>query len=191
LIGENYSALLTKYFALVLRRIPRPDKVNRTSSAPGNLRINILSLAKKTNLPAAAAVLLTQALPANAEEADSAQTGPRTVFSTPLPDLPSTHLEVVELFYPPKDGPPSTADNYPGSGHHHPGSVYLYVTEGAIRIGVEGQGVSVVEKGGSYFEPPKAHHMFTESASQTESARVIAVMIVPDGESSVVRGKSE
>jgi hypothetical protein len=65
------------------------------------------------------------------------------------------------------------------------------VTEGAIRIGVEGQGVSVVEKGGSYFEPPKAHHMFTESASQPESARVIAVMIVPDGESSVVRGKSE
>lgn len=153
--------------------------------------MNIQSLTKQTALFAAASVLLTRTLPADAQEAASSPTGPRTVFSAPLPDLPGTHLEVVELFYPPKDGPPSTADNYPRSGHHHPGSVYLYVTEGAIRIGVEGHGVSIVEKGGSYFEPPKVHHMFTESASRTESARVIAVMIVPDGESSVVQGKSE
>lgn len=101
------------------------------------------------------------------------------------------HLEVVELVYPPNTGPPSTADNYSREGHHHPGSVYVYVTEGAIRIGVEGQPVTVVEAGGSFFEPPRAHHMFTESASATAGARAIAVMIVPDGEPSVIRGKSE
>ena len=135
--------------------------------------------------------LVAGVVPALSQESQPARTGPQDLFSTPLPDVPGMHLEVVELAYPPKSGPASTAGDYPGEGHHHPGSVYLYVTEGAIRIGVEGQPVAVVEKGGSFFEPPHAHHMFTESASATEEARVIAVMIVPDGEAYIVRGPSE
>jgi quercetin dioxygenase-like cupin family protein len=68
--------------------------------------------------------------------------------------------------------------------------VYVYVTRGAIRIGVEGE-TTIIEAGGSFFEPPFAHHMFTESASATEGARAIAVMIVPDGEPSVISGSAE
>jgi quercetin dioxygenase-like cupin family protein len=127
---------------------------------------------------------------ATAQQSEPARVGPQELFSTPLPDVPGIHLEVVELVFPPKSGAPSTAESFSAQGHHHPGSVYLYVTQGAMRIGVEGK-VTVVETGGSFFEPAHAHHMFTESASATEGARVLAVMLVPDGEASVVRGRAE
>lgn len=124
------------------------------------------------------------------QESVTARVGPPLLFTTPLPDVPGNHVEVVELSFSPKSGPPSTAENYSGPGHHHPGSVYIYVAEGSVRIGVEGE-VTVVGEGGSFFEPPLAHHMFTESASATEGARVIAVMIVPDGAPPVISGKAD
>jgi quercetin dioxygenase-like cupin family protein len=142
----------------------------------------LLAVASVLAIGASAAVTAQQSGPARA--------GPQELFSTPLPDVPGMHLEVVELVFPPKSGAPSTAERFSAQGHHHPGSVYLYVTEGAMRIGVEGK-VTVVETGGSFFEPAHAHHMFTESASSTEGTRVIAVMLVPDGEASVVRGRAE
>lgn len=145
----------------------------------------------KQTFLASAVVLMIGAGAVGAQESESTRSGPRDLFSTPLPDMPGMHLEVVELVYPPKSGVPSTPENYQGQGHHHPGSVYVYVTEGAIRIGVEGQPVTVVEAGGSFFEPPNTHHMFTESANATKGARAIAVMVVPDGAQSVIRGKYE
>ena len=66
-------------------------------------------------------------------------------------------------------------------GHRHPGSVYVYVTKGAVRLGIEGQPVQVVHAGQSFFEPVGALHTIAESASATEPASAIAVLIVPDG----------
>jgi mannose-6-phosphate isomerase-like protein (cupin superfamily) len=136
------------------------------------------------------ALAITAVSPLIAQESESPRRVPPVRFTTPLPDVPGNHLEVVELNFPPISGAPSTVESYPGDGHHHPGSVYVYVTKGAIRIGVEGK-VSVVQEGGSFFEPPLAHHMFTESASATEGATAIAVMIVPNGESPVVMGRAK
>lgn len=141
---------------------------------------------------ACAALLMAGPVPVASQETESAASaGPRELFTAALPDVPGTHLEVVELVYPPRSGAPSAPEDSARQGHHHPGSVYLYVTEGAIRIGVEGQAITIVEQGGSFFEPPHAHHMFTESASASEGARVIAVMLVPDDEPSVIRGRPE
>ena len=106
--------------------------------------------------------------------------GPPTLFSAPLADAPGKNLVVVELKFAPNAKEPSTAEQHP-PGHRHPGSVYVYVTDGAVRLGVEGQPVQVVKAGGSFFEPVGAHHIVTENASATEPARAIAVMIVPDG----------
>ena len=50
-----------------------------------------------------------------------------------------------------------------------------------MRLGVEGKPVQVVQTGGSFFEPVGAHHIIAESASESEPARAIAVMIVPEG----------
>ena len=117
---------------------------------------------------------------AAAQQSAPARTPPKTLSSTPLADAPGKNLVVVELNYAPNPGPPSTAEHH-GRGHHHPGSVYVYVTQGAVRLGVEGKPVQVVKTGESFFETVGAHHTINENASATEPARAIAVMIVPDG----------
>ena len=102
--------------------------------------------------------------------------GPTELFRTPLPDAPGKQLVVVALTIAPKQA------NQPASmGHRHPGSVYVYVTEGTARFGIEGQPVKEVKTGESFFEPPGVVHNMMESTSATEGAKAIAVMIVPDG----------
>ena len=102
------------------------------------------------------------------------------MFSAPLAEAPGKNLVVVELTFAPNPAPTSTPENH-RRGHRHPGSVYVYVTQGAVRLGVAGQPVQVVQTGGSFFEPVGAHHIITENASATEPARAIAMMIVPEG----------
>src|SRR5215470_2119817 len=105
---------------------------------------------------------------------------PKPVLTAPLADAPGKNLVVVELNFAPNPDPPSTAEHH-RRGHHHPGSVLVYVTQGAVRLGIEGQPVQVVSAGGTFFEPVGAHHIVSENASATEPARAIAVMVVPDG----------
>ena len=124
--------------------------------------------------------LTIAAAAATAQPSAPARTPPKTLFSMPLADAPGKSLVVVELNYTPNPGPPSTADHH-ARGHHHPGSVYVYVTQGAVRLGVEGQPVQIVKAGESFFESVGAHHIINENASATEPARAIAMMIVPDG----------
>ncbi len=93
-----------------------------------------------------------------------------------LRDMPGKQLVVVALTIPPR-----RADQPLSMGHRHPGSVYVYVTEGTTRFGIEGQPVKEVKAGESFFEPPGAAHTVMESAHPTERAMAIAVMIVPDG----------
>ena len=102
--------------------------------------------------------------------------GPLELFRTALPDMPGKQLVVVALTI-----APPRADQPPSPGHRHPGSVYVYVTEGAARFGIEGQPAKEVKTGESFFEPPGALHTVMESAHATEGAKAIAVMIVPAG----------
>lgn len=88
---------------------------------------------------------------------------------------------VVELASEPNPEPPSTAERH-DQGHRHPGSVLVYVTQGALRLALEGEPVQVVQAGETFFEPPRAHHIIAENASATEHAHAIAIMIVPEGE---------
>jgi len=108
------------------------------------------------------------------DEKGTAAKSPAVLFSSQLPDIPGKHLVVVSLELPPKSTRPFTA-------HRHPGSVYVYVTKGSARLGIEGQPVQEVHEGQSFFEPPGALHTVGESASETAPASAIAVMIVPDG----------
>ncbi|HUQ51609.1 MAG TPA: cupin domain-containing protein [Gammaproteobacteria bacterium] len=128
----------------------------------------------------AAALVGAAALPIVAQDSAPARAAPPVLLSAPLADAPGKNLVVVELNFPPNARPASTPENHP-RGHRHPGSVYVYVTQGSVRLGVEGQPVQVVAAGGSFFEAVGAHHIIAENASATEPARAIAVMVVPDG----------
>jgi quercetin dioxygenase-like cupin family protein len=122
-------------------------------------------------LAAACAVAASLAL---AEDTPQNGHAPGVIFSSPLTDVPGKHLVVVALEWDPKSGKHFTP-------HHHPGSVYVYVTKGTVKLGVEGQPVRIVHTGESFFEAMGAVHTVAESASATEPAAAIAVMIVPDG----------
>jgi quercetin dioxygenase-like cupin family protein len=95
--------------------------------------------------------------------------------------MPGKQLVVLPLRFPPTGvkAPP----------HQHPGSVYVYVTKGAARLGVEGQEPRVVSAGQGFFEPVGAIHNIDENVG-AEPATAIAFMIVPDGAplASVVQG---
>ena len=118
---------------------------------------------------------LAQAAPAPAPAAAAPRSGSATeLFRTPLPDVPGKQLVVVSLRFAPGNSPK-------GRPHQHPGSVFVYVTKGEARLGIEGQPPKVVPTGQSFFEPIGAVHNVSESASPTEAAEGIAVMIVPDG----------
>jgi acetyl esterase len=106
--------------------------------------------------------------------ASSNARSPTVLFSSLLPDIPGKHLVVVSLTLQPKSTRAMVA-------HRHPGSVYVYVTKGTARLGIEGQPVQEVHEGQSFFEPAGALHTVAESASATEAATAIAVLIVPDG----------
>ncbi len=129
---------------------------------------------------AACAALLLVASSTGAQQNAAPGSGPPTLFSAPLAETPGHNLVVVELTFAPNANAPSTPERHP-PGHRHPGSVYVYVTAGAVRLGIEGQAPQVVQAGGSFFEPPGAHHIISENASATEPARAIAVMVVPEG----------
>ncbi len=125
-------------------------------------------------LLAAAAAFAFAFGPAEAAEPAAPAPAIPTLLTAPLPDVPGKHLVVVRLQLPPAKAGRSMA-------HRHPGSVFVYVTEGAARLGVEGQPVQVVKAGEGFFEPEGALHVVSESASATLPASAIAVMIVPDG----------
>ncbi|MGZ3272752.1 MAG: cupin domain-containing protein [Caulobacteraceae bacterium] len=133
-------------------------------------------------LPIAAAVIAAViALPAQSQPAQSqpAQAAPPRaasppMFSAALPDAPGKQLVVVKLSFPAGNAPK-------GPPHRHPGSVWVYVTQGEARLGIEGQPPKIVRAGEGFFEPEGAVHNVSESTSPTEPAAGIAVMLVPNG----------
>jgi quercetin dioxygenase-like cupin family protein len=140
------------------------------------------SFGARCRLVLTAIIIASASLTVRGNEPQSAKpsTPPGVIFSTPLPDVAGKNLVVVHLNF----GP--TQQHVPVD-HRHPGSVYVYVTRGAVRLGVEGGPVRELHAGESFFEPPGALHTVAESASATESAEAIAVMIVPDGAPLVIR----
>ena len=88
----------------------------------------------------------------------AAAPAPSVIFSGALKEVPGTKLVVVSL----KLEPAGKAPPHP---HHHPGSVYVYVTRGVARLGLKGQPVQIVHAGESFFEAPGSVHTVAESAS--------------------------
>jgi quercetin dioxygenase-like cupin family protein len=89
----------------------------------------------------------------------------------PIPNLPGKRLVSLIVDYPP--GASSAA-------HHHARSafIYAYVLSGEVRSAVDGEAARVYWPGESWFESPGAHHRVSANASDTESARLLAVFIV-------------
>jgi quercetin dioxygenase-like cupin family protein len=91
----------------------------------------------------------------------------------PIPNLPGKRLVSHIVDYPPG------ASSVP---HRHGSAfVYAYVVSGAVRSQVDDEPVRVYRPGETWFESPGSYHRVSENASDTEPARLLAVLIVDVG----------
>lgn len=95
-----------------------------------------------------------------------------TVTSRPLPGnrVRSLTAVVVEL-----------APGARAARHHHAGTVFAYVLEGAVQSQLNDGEVIEYRAGKYWIEPPGAEHTLTQNSSRTELARLLAVFVAPPG----------
>ena len=97
------------------------------------------------------------------------------VYEHTLPNVPGKSVKGVLVEY----GPGGSS-----SAHTHPNSAFIYATvlEGAIRSSVNDGPIVTYRAGESFSEMPGDRHGVSANASDTESARLLAVFVVDTGE---------
>ena len=97
----------------------------------------------------------------------------------PIPNWPGKRLVSHIVDYPPG------ASSAP---HRHARSafIYAYVLSGEIRSQVDEEPARVYRPGETWFESPGAHHRVSANASDTEPARLLAVLIVDAADEQLV-----
>jgi len=116
---------------------------------------------------------------ASSRRAD-AQTQPGARPTPPVfkHDLPNVSLDDWEVTVSHVDYPPGRV----GAAHHHAGFVLAYVLEGAVVAKISGQGdEKTYTKGQMFYEPPGATHEVSKNASQTEPAKLLALIFAKKG----------
>src|SRR4051794_39858425 len=93
------------------------------------------------------------------------------VYQHELPNVPGKSVKGVLVEYGPGGYSP---------GHKHPRSAFIYATvlEGAIRSQVNDGPVTTYKAGQSFSELPGDRHGVSANASETQSAKLLAVFVV-------------
>src|SRR3954462_10425292 len=118
-----------------------------------------------------------------------AQTAP----ATPAPpvfkhDLPNVTLEGWEVTVSHVDYPPGRV----GTMHHHAGFVLAYVLEGSVITKISGQGdEKTYTVGQMFYEQPGATHEVSKNASQTQPAKLLAMIFAPKGATLTMPGPAQ
>lgn len=102
------------------------------------------------------------------------RSGADLVFKHALPNLTMDDWEVTV----------STVDYAPGSVgkvHHHAGFVLAYVLEGNVVTKISGQEERTYRPGEMFFEPPGSTHEVSGNASETQPAKLLAMIFAKKG----------
>ncbi|MDX0436450.1 cupin domain-containing protein [Sinorhizobium medicae] len=104
-----------------------------------------------------------------AQEAHNAKI--TVVFDKPLPNVPGKSMRGVVVEYGPGGFNPA---------HTHAKSAFIYATvlEGEIKSKVNGGSTEVFKAGDNWVERPGDHHLVSANASETKSAKLLAVFVV-------------
>src|SRR5262250_3194206 len=102
-------------------------------------------------------------------------------------DLPNVSLDGWEVTVSHVDYPPGRV----GAAHHHAGFVLAYVLEGSIITKISGQGEEkTYTVGQMFYEQPGATHEVSKNASQTQPARLLALIFAPKGATLTTQGRA-
>ena len=97
------------------------------------------------------------------------------VFKHDLPNLTMDDWEVTVSYV-------DYAPGRIGAAHRHPGFVLAYVLEGSVIAKISGQGEEKTYTAGQmFYEQPGATHEVSKNASQTQSARLLAMIFAKKG----------
>jgi quercetin dioxygenase-like cupin family protein len=137
-----------------------------------------------TRRDAVASLTLFAELLAAGRHADAqTQTGRRAPAAPPSPpvfkhDLPNLTMDDWEVTVSYVDYAPGRV----GAAHRHPGFVLAYVLEGAVIAKISGQGdEKTYTVGQMFYEQPGATHEVSKNASQTQPARLLAMIFAKKG----------
>ncbi len=100
--------------------------------------------------------------------------GADLVFKHDLPNLTMDDWEVTV----------STVDYAPGrvgKVHHHAGFVLAYVLEGNVVTKISGQEERTYKAGEMFYEPPGSTHEVGRNASETQPAKLLALIFAKKG----------
>jgi quercetin dioxygenase-like cupin family protein len=127
----------------------------------------------------AATLAVVSLTAASAQDASGDKRKVTLVYDQVLPNVPGKSIRGVLVEYEP--GGFSAA-------HTHPVSAFIYATvlEGAIRSQVNDGPVITYRAGESWSENPGDRHRVSANASDTESARLLAVFVVDTSEKEIV-----
>ncbi len=98
------------------------------------------------------------------------------VMTQGLDDRPGQEVRMDVVTFPPGAASPD---------HRHPGHVFVYVLEGEVETRVGDGEVVRYKAGDSFYEPKNALHSDTRNPSETETARILAVMLTEEGKASL------
>ena len=150
---------------------------------PTDTRARIIRLMMMTRRDAVASFALFAELLASGRHADAqTQTGvaappgpPPPVFKHDLPNVTMDDWEVTVSYV-------DYAPGRVGAAHRHPGFVLAYVLEGAVVARISGQGEEKTYTAGQmFYEQPGATHEVSKNASQTQPARLLAMIFAKKG----------
>ncbi len=95
------------------------------------------------------------------------------VLKQALADFPGREVIMVTLDIPPGGG---------SAPHRHPGHhIFGYVLEGTYKIKLDQGAETILTKGQTFYEAPGQLHAMSANASQTEPAKVLAVIVAESG----------
>src|SRR5262245_53297722 len=135
-----------------------------------------------TRRDAVAAFTLFAELLGNAHADAQTQAAPASP-AAPLPpvfkhDLPNVTMDDWEVTVSYVDYAPGRV----GAPHRHPGFVLAYVLEGSVIAKISGQGEEkTYTVGQMFYEQPGATHEVSKNASQTQPARLLAMIFAKKG----------
>jgi quercetin dioxygenase-like cupin family protein len=96
-----------------------------------------------------------------------------TLTKQVMTDLPGREVIVITLDIPPGGG---------SAPHRHPGHhIFGYVLEGTYKIRLDQGPETLLTKGQTFYEAPGQLHAVSGNASQTEPAKVLAVIVAESG----------
>jgi quercetin dioxygenase-like cupin family protein len=89
-------------------------------------------------------------------------------MSKPLSDIPGKELLMITVEY-----PPGTSDPV----HRHNAQALVYVLEGSIVMGVNGEKPVTLTAGQTFYEGPNDNHTVGRNASKTMPAKFLVVLL--------------